>query len=176
MDQESTADGQTPDASSTDQGQAPAPPAPDAPAPGTGKTFDEAYVKQLRAEAAANRKAAQEAAAKIEEFENRDKSEVEKLSSKLAKAEARATAAEASFLRFQVAAEKQIPADAVDLLTGSTREELEANADKLLALTKSGAPAPNFDGGAREPAPEPDKPEDAHSKLLTTLFGQPPST
>jgi hypothetical protein len=172
MSQEDAGEGQEPNPKLDESGQKPPPP-PEGTTPETGKTFDEAYVKTLRAEAAANRKAAQEAAAKVEEFESRDKSEVEKLTGKVEREKSRADAAESRLLKFQVAAEKQIPAEAMDLLTGSDREELEANADKLLALSKGGAKTPDFDGGVRETPPEEVTPEQAHAKILGDLFRSP---
>lgn len=136
-----------------------------------GKTFDAEYVKQLRSENAARRKREDELSERIQELEDRDKSEAEKAQSKLSRAEKRAAEAEAKLLRFEVAADKQVPPDAIDLLAGTTREELEAQADKILALAKQAQQAPEFDGGAREPAPEPDTPEESHRKTLATLFG-----
>jgi hypothetical protein len=53
------------------------------------------------------------------------------------------------------------------LLKGTTREELEASADKILSLVKkpdTSDTKPDFDGGAREPAPDPETPEQAHNK------------
>jgi hypothetical protein len=136
-------------------------------------TFDADYVKTLRAEAARHRKEAQEAKAKAAEYEERDKSELEKLSGKLSKLEQEKANAEGALLRYEVAAEKQVPADALDLLTGNTREELEAKADKLLELVKSRNTneSPDFDGGAREPADEPLDPEQQHSKDVLKLLG-----
>lgn len=162
MEQDSTpAEGETPEPDPT-------------PEPATsGKVFDEGYVKQLRSEAARYRKEAQEAKAKAADFEDRDKSELEKLTGKLTKAEQEKADAESRLLRYEIATEKQIPADALDLLTGSTREELEAKADKLLELVKNKAPAADFDGGARDPAPEPKTPEQQHNDLAVALFGQP---
>ena len=75
-------------------------------------------------------KAAREAQERVQQFEDANKSELEKLTGKLTKTEQRAVEAEQALLRFQVAVEKQIPADAVDLLTGNTREELEAKAER----------------------------------------------
>jgi hypothetical protein len=142
------------------------------------KTFDADYVKQLRAEAARYRTEAQEAKSRVEEFESANQSELEKLTGKLNKeAEAR-KAAETSLLRFQVAADKQIPSDALDLLTGNTREELEAKADKLLELTQNRnepTPDPDFDGGAREPAPDPKTPEEQANDTFLGLLGLKPS-
>lgn len=165
-DQESTpAEGSTPDAPETE-------------AKTEGKTFDEAYVKELRAEAAKWRTKAQQSSEEAEELKERDKTEAEKLAGKLAKLEREKAEAESALTRFQVAAEKQIPADAMDLLTGSTREELEAKADKLLTLVKSRPEtdkAPDFDGGPREPTTEPDTPQDAHDKAILALLGLAPN-
>jgi len=136
----------------------------------SSKTFDESYVKELRAEAARHRKEAQEAKAKAQEYEDRDKSELEKLTNKLAKAEQAKTEAETSLLRYQIAAEKQLSAEAAELLTGSTREELEERAERLLSLTKKDEPKPEFDGGAREPAPEAKSPEEQHNDFLVKMF------
>jgi hypothetical protein len=136
------------------------------------KTFDESYVKELRSENAAARKARQELEAKLTEYEERDKSELEKLTGKLTKTEQRAAQAEAQLLRFQVAKDKEIPADAVDLLNGNTREDLEASADKILNLVKSrndSEKTPDFDGGAREPAPDTDPTKAFNDSALVAL-------
>lgn len=52
---------------------------PQEPPKGEPQTFPESYVKELRAEAAANRKAAKDAASRIESLENEKLSETEKL-------------------------------------------------------------------------------------------------
>ena len=160
----------------TQAGQEPTPATePNEPQAG-GKTFDEAYVKQLRAEAAQHRKDAQEARARAEELEARDQSEVEKLTTKVTKAERERDEARSALLRFEVAAEKQIPAEAVELLTGNTREELEAKADRLLELVKKPDSTPDFDGGTREPAPEPKTPEQQANEFAAALLtGQTPN-
>jgi hypothetical protein len=133
------------------------------------KTFDETYVKQLRAEAAASRKARHDLEAKIAEFEERDKSEMEKLSGKITKSEQRAAEAEAKLLRFEVAQERDVPAKLVPLLTGKTREELEAQAALILENSK---PAdPDFDGGPREPAGPPKTVEEEHNDFVAQLLG-----
>jgi hypothetical protein len=146
--------------------------APEGKAPeGDAKTFDEGYVKELRAENAQRRIDAQQLKEKLEEFEERDKSELEKAQGKVAKAEQTAAEATAKLLRFEVASEKKVPAEAVDFLQGSTREDLEASADKILALVNKPDDKdtkPDFDGGAREPAPESD-PVSSHNELITKL-------
>lgn len=141
------------------------------------KKFDESYVKELRAENAATRKKAQEAFARLEELELRDKTEAEKAAAKATKEQQRADAAEARLARYEVATDKKVPAEAVEFLQGNTREELEASADKLLELVKSGTTSndsPNFDGGPREPAPEPLSPEEAHNKTFLEALGLTP--
>jgi NADPH-dependent glutamate synthase beta subunit-like oxidoreductase len=64
-------------------------------------------------------------------------------------------------LRYEIASEKQIPADALQLLEGTTRKEIEAKADALLQLldaqssTKKPKPDPNQgvrSGGTSTPA------------------------
>jgi hypothetical protein len=173
-DQESTpAGGQEPAA--TKEGQE-----PKGEPTGTPETFDKEYVSKLRSEAADWRVKAQQAAERLEEREEADKSELEKAQGKVSKAEERARTAEAALLRFQVATEKQLPKELVPRLRGDTREELEADADDLLALVKSRTDEngkPDFDGGAREPAKDPKSPEDAHHEAILGLLGlAPPST
>jgi hydroxylamine reductase (hybrid-cluster protein) len=130
----------------------------------------------LSAERAAKKaaeKRANELAAKVEEFENQNRSELERLTAKVTKAEQAKGEAETRLLRYEIAAEKQVPADALDLLNGTTREELEASADKILNLVKSRTDtdkAPDFDGGAREPAPDAD-PATAHNREVLKLLG-----
>lgn len=154
----------------TPEGQEPTAPATDTMgASNEPKTFDAAYVSKLRSEAAAHRKEAQEAKARVEEFENAQRSEIEKAQAKTTKAEQRAAEAEAKLLRFEVAQEKEVPAKLVPLLTGKTREELEAQAALLLENAK---PAdPDFDGGPREPAKSARTPEEEHNALVSALFG-----
>lgn len=142
------------------------------------KTFDADYVKTLRSESASYRKKAQELEQRLSELEERDQSELQKAQGKAAKAEQAKADAEARLIRYEVATEKQIPADALDLLTGTTREELEAKADKLLELTQNRnepTPDPDFDGGARGPAPDPKTPEEQANDTFLGLLGLEPS-
>lgn len=140
------------------------------------KTFDADYVKTLRGENAQWRIKAQQAEERAQELEDAQKSELEKAQTKAQRLEQKATEAESRLLRFEVAAQKQIPAEALELLTGSSREELEARADKLLDLIKAKGPgAPEFDGGAREPAPEPKSPAQEHNDVILKLAGLTPN-
>lgn len=149
----------------------PEPTAPPADPPADDpKVFDADYVRKLRSEAAAHRKEAQEAKAKNDEYENAQRSELEKAQAKTTKAEQRAAEAEAKLLRFEIATEKQVPSKLVPLLTGKTREELEAQAALLLENAK---PAdPDFDGGPRDPSPPAKTADMAHNELVMGLFGR----
>jgi hypothetical protein len=75
------------------------------------------------------------AAQRLKELEDADKSETERLMEASKAAEKRAEEAEAKALRYEVAADKNVPAKLARFLTGSTREELEAAADELIEAT-----------------------------------------
>lgn len=91
-------------------------------------------------------------ALKWREYEQSQKSEHELLAERLSEADAKAAQAMAQLARYEVASSKGIPSEAVDLLTGNTREELEAAADKLLALIA------NQSKSAQKPDPNQGKP------------------
>jgi hypothetical protein len=138
-----------------------------------GKQFDEGYVKKLRAEAAKYRTEAAEAKAKAQEYEDAQKSELEKAQDRLTQTETAKAEAEARLLRYEVASEKNVPGHLLDLLTGDSKEELEAKADLILENVKpADAPQATFDGGPREPAPEPKTPNQAHNELIVGLLGK----
>jgi hypothetical protein len=71
------------------------------------------------------------AADRLKALEEANKTEAEKTAERLAAAEKRAAELESKALRAEVAAAKGVP---VNLLTGSTQEELEAAADALIAF------------------------------------------
>jgi len=80
-----------------------------------------------------------ELAEKLQKLEDRDKSEEQKRQEAFdaavaakSESDARAAAAEKALIRFEVATDKGIPSELVGRLVGETREELEADADKLL--------------------------------------------
>lgn len=116
------------------------------------KTFDEEYVKKLRDEAAGWRTKAQEATSKVQEFEDADKSEKQKLEEKATQAEQAQAAAERKALVYEVAAAKKVPLEQAHRLQGSTKQELEADADEFLkSLGEQDRTSP--DGGTRQPVP-----------------------
>lgn len=129
-------------------------PAGDPPADPKPDDLGDAGKKALAAERDA-RKAAEKELAKYRKAEqdkaDADKSEAEKRTA----AEARATAAELRATRLEVAAEKGLTPKQAQRLNGTTREELEADADEFLkdlpetAPTKAAAPKPDPSQGAR---------------------------
>lgn len=151
-----------------------------------GKTFTQDQVNDLlaRQKGDVQRKYAdyddlKSKAERLDEIEESNRTELERAQGKLSKAEERAGEAEAKLLRYEVASEKKVPPQAVDFLKGTTKEELEASADKLLELVAERTesdPQPDFDGGAREPATDPKKPEQAHDEAVLALLGLAPNT
>lgn len=102
--------------------------------------FDAVYVKKLRDEAAKHRREAREAKARAKEYEDQNKTEAQKLEERATGAEARASTAEASVLRMEVALDKAPEGMSVaqvrklaKRLAGTTREELEQDAEELFA-------------------------------------------
>jgi hypothetical protein len=104
--------------------------------------------KALDAERKARReaeKAAAALAAKVKEFEDSQKSELEKAAARAEAAEKAAAQAQAEALRLKVAAETGLPADLHEFLTGGDEESLRAQADKLKAATAAGRTTPRPD-------------------------------
>lgn len=106
---------------------------------------------------------------KVKEYEDASKSDLEKAQSKAAEAEYRAQEAETRYLRLEVASEKGLTAAQARRLQGSTREELEKDADELLKEFGGGEkgtkpparkPAERLKGGSDpESSPDPDPDE-----------------
>jgi hypothetical protein len=75
-----------------------------------------------------------EAAKRLKEIEDANKSELEKATSAKTEAEQKAAAKERELLVLRVAMRKGLNEEQADRLKGSTEEELEEDADKLLKL------------------------------------------
>lgn len=86
---------------------------------------------------------------RLKEFEDAGKTEIEKLTGRVADLEPKLTAAEARALRLEIALDKGVPKSLAVRLQGSTREEMEADADELLKTIGNGKKTPSFDGGAK---------------------------
>src|SRR5687768_5048933 len=69
---------------------------------------------------------------KLKEYEDRDKTEQQRLEERAVAAERAATEYETALLRYRVASVKGLPAELVDRLRGGSEEELLADADALL--------------------------------------------
>jgi hypothetical protein len=141
---------------------------------GQGRSYSEPYVKQLRREAAAARNRVSELEERVQEFEDADKTEHQRLTDTAETANRRAIAAEERLLRFEVASERGLPMSAAAFLTGSTREEIELRAEELERLLgeQGRLPTAGFDGGARPPVPEQKPPEEAHQDLILRSLGR----
>ena len=103
------------------------------------KTFDAAYVKRLRDEAAKYRteaKANADAAKRLADIEEATKSDQQKQAERLAELERDAQAARAEALRYRVAAKFQVSDEDAELfLTGTDEETLTKQAERLTART-----------------------------------------
>lgn len=146
----------------------PAAPAAD-PAPptdGLGEPGKKALDEERKARRAAERERDAQAA-RLKEFEDRDKTDAQKLEERASRAEQQLQPLtdETNRLRFALSKAASLdPAQVkpflgiVDRLRGSTDEELSADADALLALLGNSGPAtppppPSFDGGVRPTSP-----------------------
>lgn len=130
------------------------PPAGDPPAgePPEGKTFTQADLDRIIGERLAREnisdlKAAADELAKIKDGE---KTELQRLQDQFAtesqarqEAESKALAAELERTKISIAAAKGIPITSAGRLTGTTAEEIEADADKFLADFGPKTPLPN---------------------------------
>lgn len=121
-----------------------------APAEGEQQTEGTNWKEQSR-KWEARAKADKALADKWREYESSQKTDYEKLVEELTAAKTEAASATANLIKYEIAAEKQLPANALALLKGATREELEAEADILLTLiadpAKPKQPQPNPEQG-----------------------------
>ena len=100
--------------------------------------------KALEAERAANKASKKQIAelqAKLKEYEDANKTEAEKTAERLAAIEKDNAASRSRAERLEVALDKGLPKALAARLQGSTREELEADADELLKLVGEQKPA-----------------------------------
>ena len=112
-------------------------------------------------------------AARLTEIEEASATELEKAQKKATQLEAQLADTQASALRMEVASEKELPAKLVPFLTATDRDGLTEQANTLLENLK---PAnPDFDGGPREPTPDPVSPEAAHNDLFLQALGISPT-
>lgn len=112
--------------------------------------FDKAIQARIARERAkfAGYDEGQAALAKLAELEESQKTEAQKAQERLDAAEKRAAELELKATRAEVAAAKGVP---VELLSGSTQEELEASADALIAFRGEQAKGPVIPGQGSRP-------------------------
>jgi chromosome segregation ATPase len=150
------ADDETPDAPEADE-------APEAPG---GQPQDEVFdrsraedkIRKANAEAANLRKRLKELeplAQKAKELEDAGRSDVEKLSAEAQGHQSRADKAEAELMRLRVAMRKGLTETQAKRLVGSSEEELEEDADDLLASFKPAQPEPEEKAEDGEPVRDP---------------------
>lgn len=84
---------------------------------------------------------------KLAQLEDKDKNEVEKLKEQLTASEKRAEKAESNALRSEIASAKGLTAAQAKRLAGSTKEELESDADDLLEAFGSKQSSDGDDSG-----------------------------
>jgi len=134
--------------------------------------FDEINneLKRLKAEQDKAAKAQSEAERKALEEQNKYKELYEKEIQEREKAMAAVKAMEMQNLRRDIAAKVGLPALLANRLRGETEEEITADANELLQTIPK-QPAPNLDGGARNP--KGDKPQytDQQIKELAAQYG-----
>jgi transcriptional regulator len=109
------------------------------------------------------------AAAKLEEIEAANATELEKAQKKAADLEAKLAETSAAALRQKVAAENELPQKLVPFLTATDEEGLAEQAATLLENLKPDTP--DFDGGTREPPAEAKPPEIAHNDVFLHALG-----
>jgi uncharacterized membrane protein YqiK len=105
--------------------------------------------KALSRKHEAQAKANAEAARRLKELEDADKSEVTKLNERTVAAEKLAAEAQRELLRLRVASRKGLTEAQAKRLVGETEEELEADAEEL--LESFGAPKKSATDNSREP-------------------------
>lgn len=119
----------------------------------------ESRAKENLAAAKANETAAQ----RLAEIEESQKTEAQKAQEALEQAQRELAETRLQAARAEVAASKGVP---VELLSGGTREELEAAADALIAFRGEPAKGPVIPGQGRQPAAAPDSKAEAFGRAL----------
>lgn len=107
---------------------------------------------------------------RLKEFEDRDKTETQRLLEERDALRAERDSVRAEAMRARVALAKGLPSDLADRLRGSSEEELAEDADRLLDLLKPPAPARFGDVGQGVRTPPPDTNLDER-QAARALFG-----
>ncbi len=105
-----------------------------------------------RAAVAAEKKRADDLDARLKAIEDKDKTDLERASARVAELEKSYAAEQAQRLRLQVATQHHIGPDDLVLLTGGTEDELNAQATRIAALSAAQAAAAASPTFAANPA------------------------
>lgn len=113
-----------------------------------------------------------DAAEKWEEYEKSLKPAQERLAEENAELKNKAQAAHVQLLKYEVAKEKELPIEAVSILAGNSREELEEAADALMNLiaTQSEPKGPRPDPNQGKPATRGSSTADLFAEALGELL------
>jgi hypothetical protein len=137
--------------------------------PGRSPEQYEAEIAKLRKESAGYRTKLREVeplAKAAQEAEEANKTEIQKAADRASKAEQALQEREIGYTRLDLAVQYNVKPDNIDLIGSGTREEMEANAQRLAALemaASKAAPPPSdrpVEGLRPGAAPEPPKPAD----------------
>lgn len=112
------------------------------------KKYSEDYVKKLRDEAAKHRVSANDVRGELKKLQDAAKTEAERVAGVLKDSDIARETAEQKLLKIEVAIAKKIPLELAQRLVGSSKEELEADADELLKDVKP-ATGQGLDQGSR---------------------------
>ncbi|GAB2718142.1 hypothetical protein [Streptomyces bullii] len=123
---------------------------------GLGDAGKKALQEERRKARAAERQLG-ELQKRLQEYEDRGKTETQKLAEAKTAAEQEAAETRQELMRFRVAAAKKLPVELAGRLRGATEEEMSEDADSLLALftAQQQRQTPNYDGGVRQTAQQP---------------------
>jgi len=113
-------------------------------------------------------KANADAAARLAQFEESQKTEAQRLTEAVTAAEQRAAAAERESMRLKVIAESGLDPDLHEFVTGDTEDEVRAKAEKLKAKAAAAVVAPTT-----APGPRADLSQGAKSQADVALNGDP---
>lgn len=116
---------------------------PDQPTEQPADTDTVDYWKQRARQHERQAKANADAARRLQEIEDAQKTEAQRLTDRLTAAEQEATSARLDALRYRVGLSQGIPADLISRLQGSTEDELIADA-QVLAQALSVQPGPSI--------------------------------
>jgi len=120
----------------------------------------------------AERNRAKEANRKARDLERqlRERDDAAKpLAERVTEADAARDEANLKAMRLEVALDKGLSLTLSKRLSGSTKDELEADADELVSLLGA-APRPDLDGGYKPPPPKDKDPNKAHNAFIAGIL------